>query len=476
MQFSILGRFARRWLAFSVAFLLLVSVTTAQQAAAPPPRPAQTNVAATSPIASRTLPNGLTILVFEDHTVPLVTVEYAVRAGSMVESPDRNGLSHLYEHMFFKSNRATQAQEDYLKNIGQLGISYNGSTKEEISEAYFTAASTYFPIALRYMRDAIRFPAFDPKELAVEEQVVLGELDRNDSNPYGSLSREVNNRLFFQYPGRKDPSGNRETVRTATPEKMRAMQADYWVPNNSAVVVSGDVAPDAAFRAVEALFGDWPRSPDPFVRNPLVEHPPLTKSSGAVLVRGVQVAVVELGWQGPSVGKDTPATYAADVFSFILRQPNSRFQRNLVDSGLVTSVDISYYTQRNMGPITLIFEASPQKMRAALRAVHNEIAHFADPDYFTDQELENAKVYVAANELYSREKPSDYVHEIAFWWATTGIDYLNAYVRQVAGTARADILRYLRTYILGKPHVGVALLPQEAQSLELKPEEVIGPW
>jgi zinc protease len=476
MKFILFGRGVRRWLALCAAFLLLLSVSAAQQVASPPSRTASPAVAPSSPIASRTLSNGLTVLVFEDHTVPLVTVEYAVRAGSMVESPDRNGLSHLYEHMFFKSNRATLTHEDYLKNIAQLGITYNGTTKEEICEAYFTAASAYFPTALRYMRDAVRFPAFDAAELEQEKQAIMGELDRNDSNPYASLNREVMSRLFFQYPGRKDPAGSRETVRAASSAKMRAMQADYWVPNNSAVLVSGDVLPDTAFRTVDALFADWARSPDPFVQNPLVEHPPLTKSTGAVLVRAVQNAVFELGWQGPSVGKDTPATYAADVFSFILRQPNSRFQRNLVDSGLVTAVDFSYYTQQNTGPIALLFQTTPQKARSALRAIHNELAHFADPGYFTDQELENAKVYLAANELYSREKPSEYVHEIGFWWATTGIDYLNAYVRQVAGMSRADIQRYLRTYVLGKPHVGVALLPQEAQSLELKPDEVIGPW
>ena len=84
---------------------------------------------------------------------------------------------------------------------------------------------------------------------------------------------------------------------------------------------------------------------------PLVEHPPLPKSAGEMLVQPVQNVVIQLGWQGPSIGKDDAATYAADVFSFILRQPNSRFQRALVDSGLVAGAGIGYYTQRNVGPI-----------------------------------------------------------------------------------------------------------------------------
>ena len=77
-------------------------------------------------IPSRVLANGLEIVVFEDHSVPIVTVELAVRNGSFTEPPELNGLSHLYEHMFFKANRAMKNQEQYLQRIGQLGIAYNG--------------------------------------------------------------------------------------------------------------------------------------------------------------------------------------------------------------------------------------------------------------------------------------------------------------------------------------------------------------
>ena len=87
----------------------------------------------------------------------------------------------------------------------------------------------------------------------------------------------------------------------------------------------------------QEFYGDWPRrEKDPFVEFPLVEHPPLSKSEGAVITQPVQNVIINIGWHGPSIGKDDAATYAADVFSFILTQPNSRFQRALVDSGLTT--------------------------------------------------------------------------------------------------------------------------------------------
>jgi len=94
-----------------------------------------------------------------------------------------------------------------------------------------------------------------------------------------------------------------------------------------------------------------------------VEHPPLPKSEGVIIKQPVQNVIVELGWQGPSIGKDDAATYAADVFSFILRQPNSRFQRALVDTGLATNVGFGYYTQRNVGPINLVAQTTRTKRR-----------------------------------------------------------------------------------------------------------------
>ena len=427
-------------------------------------------------IVNRVLANGLEVVVLEDHSVPLVTIELACRNGSYTEPPELNGLSHLYEHMFFKANRAIANQELYLKTIGQLGIAYNGSTREEVVNYFFTTTSANLRTAMQFMKDSVRYPLFDEKEFERERQVVIGEIDRNESNPYYPLTREMTNRLFYKYPSRKDPLGNRQTVSTATTAMMRLIQARYYVPNNSALVVTGDVRPEEIFQLAQDLLGDWPRrEKDPFVEFPLVEHAALQKSEGAVIKQPVQNVIISIGWHGPSIGKDNAATYAADVFSFILRQPNTRFQHNLVDAGLVTGLEIGYYTQRNVGPINIIAQTTPEKARAAVRAIYNEVAHFNDKDYFTDEQLESAKALLEADDLYSREKLSEYAHTLSFWWASTGIDYFRGYLPTLRRTSRADISRYITTYIQGKPHVGLALISSEAQQeVKLTPEELIG--
>ena len=427
-------------------------------------------------LVSRVLANGLELIVLEDHSVPIVTIELAVKNGSYTEPPELNGLSHLYEHMFFKANRAIANQEDYLRRIGQMGIAYNGSTREEVVNYYFTTTSPNFPTAMRFMKDAVRYPLFDENEFSRERQVVIGEMDRSESNPFFYLNKEMTSRLFSKYTSRKTPLGDRQTVGTATTGMMRLIQQRYYVPNNSALVITGDVNPEEVFKMAQDLYGDWARrEKDPFVEFPLVEHPPLPKSEGLVITQPVQNVIIDIGWHGPSIGKDNPATYAADVFSFILTQANSRFQRDLVDTGLVTAVSVGYYTQRNVGPISIIAQTTPDKAHAAIKAIYDEVAHFNDKDYFTDDQLESAKALLEADDLYSRESLGDYSHTLSFWWASTGLGYFRGYLGRLRATSRADISRYVTTYIQAKPHVGLALLSADAQAkTKIQPEELIG--
>jgi zinc protease len=467
---------------FLIHDLVLAFALSASAQTRPAPHPGPTT---TKPVAearkepvifvSKVLANGLEIVVFEDHSVPLVTVEYTNKAGSFVETPADSGYSHLMEHMFFRTNKAEKDQEEYVGHLGQLGISYNGTTREEACSEYMTATSNNLGTVLHVLRDAVRYPLFTPEEVNREREVVIGEFDRSQSNPYSSANKEMTHLMFSKYPNRKDPLGDRDVVRQATPEHLRALWARYWVPNNSVVIITGDAKPADAFALAEQFFGDWQKAADPFAQFPLVQHPPLARSTGAVLESPIQDVIIEIGWQGPSIGQDTTATYAADIFDFILRQPNSRFQKTLLDSGLANNVALGYYTQRNVGPITALMVTSPEKARAAVKALQNEIAHFTDPGYFSDQDLQNAKTLLNAQQLYEREKPSEYAHTLGFWWASTGTEYYKGYAGHMADVTRADVRKYLETYIAGKPHVGIALLSHEAQQqLHLTANEVIG--
>ncbi len=491
-------------LIFSIFTSFSFAQATKPKQTAPTKTTAQTNDA---PFVNKTLANGMEIIVLPDPSVPIVTVELAVRNGSFTEPPELNGLSHLYEHMFFKPNQASLLYQcesvlnsgrglsdlgkrmcakplslknsigsvSYLDDSDQLSIS-NGTTREEVVNYYYTTTSAYAKTAMRQINDAIRYPNFDEEEFQQEIQVVIGEIDRNESNPFYYLNQAMTDKLFYKYPTRKNALGTRATVLSATTDKMRTIQSRYYTPDNSALVVTGDVNPEEIFKFAEQTFGSWEkRKTNVFKDFPLVEHPALTKSEGVIVEQPVQNVLVQIGWHGPSVGKDDAATYAADVFSYIISQPDSRFQRAMVDSGLTVSADLGYYTQRNVGPIQTTLVTSPEKAKDAVKAFYGELAQFDKADYFTDEELENAKTILESRDLFEREKLSDYAHTLGFWWSSTGIEYFRGYHKNLRAVSRQEITRYVKTYMQGKNHIGVALISSEAQSkAQIKAEDLIG--
>ena len=108
------------------------------------------------PIRTTTLDNGLEVIVIENHAVPLVTIELDVKNGAYTEEPEYDGLSHLYEHMFFKANRTIPSQEEYLERVNELGAVWNGTTSTERVNYYITVGVDSLEPGLQFMEDAIR--------------------------------------------------------------------------------------------------------------------------------------------------------------------------------------------------------------------------------------------------------------------------------------------------------------------------------
>ena len=406
------------------------------------------------------LKNGMDVIVIENRSVPLVTVEVAVKNGAYTEPPEYNGLSHLYEHMFFKSNEKSKA-EGYHDRASDLGMLSNAQTQYEVVNYYTTSINSGLREALVLMSDALRYPLFDKQELDQEIQVVIDELNQHRSNPYHYLFEATDARLWYKYPSRKRPGGDPETVAKATPEMMRVIQKKFYIPNNSALVVAGDVSAQEVFKLATEIFGDWARGEDPFVKDPIPRHPALAKDDAVIVNQAVNAATIQISWHGPSTDLDAPATYAADVFSFILRQPDSKFSRALVDSGLTTGAGLGYLTQKNVGPIQFTAQAAPEKLKESLKAINEELARFDAADYYSDEELVNAKTLLDVDEIYDREKPSQYAHTLSFWWASSGLDYFAGYGENLNKMTREDITRYVRKYIKNKPRI-VAVMISDA--------------
>ena len=279
--------------ASALALTALASSATASPAVPPPP------------YAHHVSPDGLEVIVVEDHATPLMTVEIAVHNGAMAESPEYNGLSHLYEHMFFKGNKVLPDQLAYFARLRELGMVFNGSTDDERVNYFFTTTSDHYADAMAFMRDSITSPLFDGKELERERVVVTGEMDRDESDPGFLLWRAMEKRVFWKYPSRHNALGDRKTVLSTTPEKMRTIQHRYYVPNNSVLVVTGDVHAEQVFQDADRLYVEWSKAADPFVKFPLVKDPPIPRSEVVVVAQPVETFHATFAWQGPgTLGQD----------------------------------------------------------------------------------------------------------------------------------------------------------------------------
>ncbi len=133
------------------------------------------------------LPNGLEVLVIENDKVPLATIEIAVKNGAYTEGPEYSGLSHLFEHMFFKANQEYPDQEKFLKRTQELGAIWNGTTGDERVNYFFTFDKDSLNAGLKFMNAAIRFPIYRTEDMQKERPVVDGEFQRAESDPGSQL-------------------------------------------------------------------------------------------------------------------------------------------------------------------------------------------------------------------------------------------------------------------------------------------------
>ena len=419
------------------------------------------------------LANGLEVVVVENHGVPIATLEIDVRNGAFTQTPEYAGLAHMYEHMFFKANRELPEPDAFVDRAAELGAVYNGSTREENVNYYLTLPSSSVEGGMRLLASALRYPLFLEEELRREKEVVLGEYDRNEAEPGFALQQKATELLYPGHFSRKNTIGDRNVIANVTPAQMREIQRKYYVPNNCVLIVTGDVDPERIFKMAEQVFGDWQRGEDPFVADPIPAIPALTENKAAIIEQPINTIAVLIQWQGPSVGMDATATFAADVFSDALNNPGSTFQKNLVDSGLWHGILVNYYTLNHVGPISISGQTTPEKFRAAMAALDKEIARFGDATYVSTRELEYVKAQRATSSAFGIEKASSIAHTIGFWWSVANLDYFMGYVDNMAAMRITDLMRYTRTYIVGKPRVTNVLLPANVrQELGLTEDEL----
>lgn len=409
------------------------------------------------------LDNGLEILIIEDNSVPLVTIEFSVRNGASTEPADYDGLSHLYEHMFFKANRDYPSQEAFMNRVNELGISFNGTTSIDKVNYFITLTKNNLQPGLEFMNSAMRYPSFDPEEMKKENPVVDAEFERAESNPMFFLRKSAWKHLYGDLYSYKNTIGDHDVILTATPEKMRVIQSKYYYPNNTLLSIAGDVKAEEILPMLEKIYGDWEAADfTPSEKYPTPAFEALKESKSFVEVQpNAPSPIVMINYIGPGAIDELQTTLAADVLSFILSQQTSAWSKALIDSGLARDVYFGYFTNKNAGPITLQVVPNPDKIEECMKAVNEQLAKLRDPSYYTDEEMQTAKDLLIIDDTYAREKTSAFVKTVSWWWCVKDMDaYLN-YENYVNAVTRDDITAYVSKYIAGQNRVTGILVSEE---------------
>jgi zinc protease len=409
------------------------------------------------------LDNGLEVVVIENPKVPLATVEIAVKNGAFTEGPEFSGLSHLFEHMFFKANKDYPNQEVFLKRTQELGAIWNGTTSNERVNYYFTVYKDSMQAGLQFINAAIRYPIYRKEDMAKERPVVDGEFQRAESDPGFLLNYEASKKLWGDLFTRKNPIGDHDIINTATPEKMMIIKNKYYYPDNSLLIVVGDVKHDDVFAKAKVIFGDWKSSGINIHETyPIPDFPPLTSTQYFVKESSIaQTPRMQFFWQGPDTRHDSAATIAADVFSTILGLNSSKWQQALIDKGLATSANSGYQTAKYVGATSINAVPVPAKLKECYSEIMNQVNMWSQPDYFTDEQLEDAKAILQRNEIRANEKPSSLASTVSYNWCSTSLNYFTDYDSNLQKVTREDINRYIKTYIQGKPYVAGMIINAE---------------
>ncbi|MFI5158719.1 MAG: M16 family metallopeptidase [Sphingobacteriales bacterium] len=367
----------------------------------------------TGNIFRKKLPNGLEILVVEDHSVPLATVVLSFKAGSFTESNDMNGLTSLYLSMLLRGNRDYINQQDVNYHAGGLGMQLRNSiTSDEYASTYFTLPAANLVKGLNFMNAAVRYPKMDEGELQKAKGIFSSQQSESESNPYYVLGDSVRKHLWGSLYSRKNSTGDLGVINGATPATLDIIKKRYLYPNNAIMIVGGDVAHEVVFKEIEQIYIDWAPAPfDPFTKWPIPAFEPLKKSTYTIVEsKQAHVPYLVIYWQGPDTRNDITSTYTADVFSYIINQNSSKLNKALIQSGLASNLHIDYLTCKYVGPISLVIIPNPDKLQECIEEVKRQIALMDSDDYFTAEQIETSRRMLEIKSIREEEMTTNYVH------------------------------------------------------------------
>jgi zinc protease len=443
-------------------------------AAVPPatssaPAPTSTQTTPRISFEKYTLPNGLQVILHEDHSTPIVAVNTWYLVGSGDEQPGRTGFAHLFEHiMFMGSQNVPVGMFDQW--LEAAGADNNGSTTEDRTNYYEVLPSNALELALWLDADRMGWllPTMDLAKVDLQREVVKNERRQSyDNVPYGRADETI---LAALYPSTHPYSwpviGSMADLSAATLDDTKNFFRTYYAPNNATLSIAGDFDPAVAKQLVEKYFGSIPRGP---AVNRRTTVPPVVIPADKFLVLEDKVQLPRLFYTWPTVKLFAPDDAALDILAQVLaNDKNSRLYKKLVyDLQVAQSVRAFQESSRLTGKFQVDVLPKPGQAPTAIdKLVQAEIAGIIN-NGITERELVRAQNSFRAqflDRIASVLGKADALNSYNYFAGTP--DYVQQDAARYDRVTVADVQRVASTY-LGKPKIVLTVVPEGKKELML---------
>ena len=409
-----------------------------------------------------TLDNGLSVIIEQDDSSPVVALQMWVRVGSGDEIDAEAGIAHVFEHMLFKGT-STRGVGEIAKEVDSAGGYINAYTSYDQTVYHLTVASRYFPLGLDLMADAIMNSSFDPDELKKELQVVLEELHRGEDNPSRKLFSTLMGTAFTEHTYRRPVIGSIETVTSFTRKDILSFFEKFYIPNNMTLVVVGDVEAEAALAKIKNIFKNFKAHPDSQSIRPV--EPEQRESRIKILSEPIAKSRLSLGFHITALRDDD--TYALDMLSVILGQgKSSRLYRELkIKQELVYSVSASSLTPKDPGLFIINANLDAENITKSVTEILNITGRLAEEGP-SAKEMKRALLSLESDFIFERETMEGKASQLGYYDTVSGsLDFEDKYIKGIRGVTPRDIRSVITKYLYLENMTAVLLLNKDKSTL-----------
>lgn len=398
-------------------------------------------------VVKRTLPNGLTVLVQENHAAPVVAVRVYVKTGSIYENQFLgSGLSHLFEHTLFEGTK-TRDKKALNDEIQAIGGQSNAYTSYDVTAYHITTAAPYFDRALNVLSDMMQNATFPEAEVKVQQGVIHNEMNLGADDPDRTLSELFTGTAFRVHPVRYPIIGFKSQFDRLTRDDILSYYKSHYTPENSVVSVAGDVSAPAVFNAAEKAFGEWERVAPQALALP--SEPAQTSPRRTVVERDVNITYLQMGWH--TIPLQHPDLYALDTLAQILGGgDSSRLVREVQERQNLVSGIASYSSTPNYDAGMFVIQAvlPPKNITKVEASVKAQIAKIKR-EGITEAELTRAKRQIRSSFIFGKQGVENQAEQNAYDELGTGDPtYSSRYVNRIGAVTAAQVKAVANKYLL----------------------------